>query len=153
MDRPSRRRISGLAKFFVAAVIHQEIYGCHRILTFDQPLCILSKYSRYDTRQSLRTMMDVEKWLDKQCDLIKVGLLQFVLHCNCFTLLFYRHLWKPYVNFSQKITVSRDLAEKYKSRQNMANPNISRILGLAGFVSLKIRLWSLASICRYTQSE
>jgi len=38
--------------------------------------------------------------------------------------------------------VSRNLAENYKSRQNKANPNISRI-GSAGFIFLKIRLGSL----------
>jgi len=29
---------------------------------------------------------------------------------------------------------SRNLAENYKSRQNTANPNISRICGSAGFI-------------------
>ena len=39
--------------------------------------------------------------------------------------------------------VSRNLAENYKSRQNTANPNISRIYGSAGFI-LKNRLGSLS---------
>ena len=37
-------------------------------------------------------MTDVDKDLTNSYDLMKVGLLLFVLCCNCFTLLFYRYL-------------------------------------------------------------
>jgi len=88
---PSHCRISGLAEFLVTA-INPQSYGRCRILTFDQPPCISSKYITFDPGQSLCTMMNVDKRLDKQCDLIKDSILLFVLCCNCFTFSFYRYL-------------------------------------------------------------
>jgi len=46
-------------------------------------------------------------------------------------------------NFSRKIIVSRNLAENHKSRQNTANPNISRVFGSGGFIFRKKIGWKV----------
>jgi len=52
------------------------MYGHRQILTLDQP-----KYGIYDLGQFLYRMLDVDKWLGWQCDLIKVGLLWIYDFC------------------------------------------------------------------------
>jgi len=65
------------------------------------------------------------------------------LYCAATASLFYRYLLKLLANFSRKIIVSRNLSENHKSRQNTANPNISRVFGSGGFIFRKKIGWEV----------
>jgi len=56
----------------------------------------------------------------------------------CYVMLCYISENFRWISAEKLYKVGLNLAEKYKSRQNTATPNISRIFGLAGFVLKKV---------------